>query len=297
MKEFLSPKDLADAIGVSESSMKRWTDEGRIQCGRTTGGHRRIALHEAVRFVRAHRHRVHDPELLGIPELAKVAGIPVGAAGDEPFHRALVMDDAASARGVLFAQYLAGVSVAAICDGHVRGALSKIGEMWKHGESGVLVEHRATDICIQALNQLRSVLPPCPDDGLVAIGCAPQGDPYLLPSLMAATVLAEAGWRDFNLGPESPLATVLAAVENYKPKLVWYALSTVELPPHAAGDLNRISEVLEPRRGYLVVGGRGAQNAGVPMRDNVIQAGTMMELHAFAKGLNAARQMASSPSA
>jgi MerR family transcriptional regulator, light-induced transcriptional regulator len=48
----LSPKALAAAIGVSESSLKRWADEGRLAAERTAGGHRRIAVAEAVRFVR-----------------------------------------------------------------------------------------------------------------------------------------------------------------------------------------------------------------------------------------------------
>ena len=42
MKPLLSPKELADAIGVSESSIKRWVDNGEIQATKTSGGHRRI---------------------------------------------------------------------------------------------------------------------------------------------------------------------------------------------------------------------------------------------------------------
>ena len=66
----LSPKDLADAIGVSESSLKRWTDAGRIRASRTDGGHRRIALEDAVRFIREAGVPVVRPELLGMPEMA-----------------------------------------------------------------------------------------------------------------------------------------------------------------------------------------------------------------------------------
>ena len=47
---FLSPRQLAVAIGVSESSLKRWADDGRLAVERTAGGHRRIPLPEAVRW-------------------------------------------------------------------------------------------------------------------------------------------------------------------------------------------------------------------------------------------------------
>ena len=66
MKSLLSPRDLADAIGVSESSLKRWADAGKIQVSRTDGGHRRIPLAEAVRFIRATGAQVVRPDILGI---------------------------------------------------------------------------------------------------------------------------------------------------------------------------------------------------------------------------------------
>ena len=52
MKSVLSPKELAAAIGVSESTLKRWADDGLIVFSRTAGGHRRIRLAEAIRFIR-----------------------------------------------------------------------------------------------------------------------------------------------------------------------------------------------------------------------------------------------------
>ena len=66
MKQLLSPKDLARATGVSESSLKRWADSGRLECTRTAGGHRRIPLAEAVRFIRESSISVVDPSMLGI---------------------------------------------------------------------------------------------------------------------------------------------------------------------------------------------------------------------------------------
>ena len=61
------------------------------------------------------------------------------------------------------------------------------GALWKHKEAGIFQEHRATDISIQALSRLRQVLPR-PTKGPRAVGCAPSGDPYILPSLAVATM-------------------------------------------------------------------------------------------------------------
>ena len=48
----LASGPLVDALGVSESSVKRWVDGGDLVAQRTAGGHRRIARGEALRFAR-----------------------------------------------------------------------------------------------------------------------------------------------------------------------------------------------------------------------------------------------------
>ena len=48
MDGYLSPKTLADALGTSESSVRRWCDAGKMAAIRTAGGHRRIARAEAM---------------------------------------------------------------------------------------------------------------------------------------------------------------------------------------------------------------------------------------------------------
>lgn len=287
---FLSPKDLADAIGVSESSLKRWVDDGRLVAVRTAGGHRRIPQHEAVRFVRSQRFALVRPELLGLP--ASDAQPPVQPGEAEPFLRHLLAENAIAARAYLVQRYLSGVSLAALCDGPIRAALTHVGGLWKHSERGIVTEHRATDIVIQSLGYLRSLLPPTPQDAWTAVGCAPSGDAYLLPTMMCASVLAEAGWRDRNLGPDTPLAAVREAVATTQPKVVWCSLSQEQPSEIAAREVVQLVDELAPSGVYVVLGGRGAQTLDVVGREHVLVVGTMVELAAFARGLGAARQNA-----
>ncbi|MBI5434161.1 MAG: helix-turn-helix domain-containing protein [Planctomycetes bacterium] len=291
---FLSPKDLADAIGVSESSLKRWVDDGRLIAVRTAGGHRRIPLHEAVRFVRAQRFTLAHPEILGLPT-SDARSISPGA--QEPFLEQLLAENAIGARAYLVQRYLSGVGFAALCDGPIHAALEHVGELWKHDEKGIAVEHRATDIAIQSLGYLRSLLPPAPEDAWTAVGYAPSGDPYLLPSLACAAVLAEAGWRDKNLGPDTPLAAVREVIQASRPKLVWCASSLEQPGEIAAREAVELANELAPTGTYVVLGGRGAPALGLVGRDNVLIVGSMVELAAFARGLAGSRVAAPKPAA
>ncbi len=61
MQRMLSTSDFAAAIGISESSVRRLADSGDLEIHRTRGGHRRIPVSEAIRYVRETAHVSCDP--------------------------------------------------------------------------------------------------------------------------------------------------------------------------------------------------------------------------------------------
>ena len=122
---------------------------------------------------------------------------------------------------------------------------------------------------------------PAPD-APVAMGAAPPGDPYLLPSAIAAFVLAAGGWRTTNLGPEMPLEKLGKAALECGADLVWVSVSGAQTGPSIETSLRRLAAGLESRGSKLVVGGRalppGAFQPGFP----AIACRSMVELAAFA---------------
>ena len=283
MRRLLSPRDLAQAIGVSESSLKRWVDAGRIRAVRTEGGHRRIPLAEAIRFIRERRQPVVRPELLGLPDLPPVPAEDRDQIA-EALYRHLEAGDAREARALILSRYLDGEPIAALCDGPIRSALERIGELWKDSDAGIFVEHRASDLCLQVLAQIRATLEP-PPGAPVALGCSPSGDVHLLPSFMAATVLAAEDFDAINLGPETPIAALEAAIDDHAPRLVWIS---VMMPPSAevAAGLARLAGREAVAGRAVIVGGRHVER--LPLRSSAVHVGTSMrELAAFARGLKA----------
>jgi excisionase family DNA binding protein len=299
VKTVLTPSELAAAIGVSESSMRRWIDAGVIATSRTVGGHRRIPMGEGLRFIRESRATVVRPELLGLSELMTIpraddpGGAALPSAGDRLFD-ALGAGDEARARGIVLSLYLSGMSVPAISDGPVRDAMHRIGDLWQHSERGILVEHRATMIAIDAVQQLRMNLPEPRTDAPVALGGAPQGDPYLLPTLLAAATLRDAGYREINFGARTPVELLASAAREHRARIVWLAVSVAPDDPRAMQrQVRKLAEELShtggtgasPAGGHLVIGGRHAHEA-LPTRPppNIHPVQSMTELAAFARG-------------
>ena len=282
MEKLLTTKDLSAAIGVSESSLRRWTDSGAIGTSRTPGGHRRIPLSEAVRFIRDTHATVIKPEILGLPDVGPASG--VGGSAAEMLHSALLEGDAAKARGQVTAMYLNGMSVAAICDGPIRNAMQRIGELWRHEASGILIEHRATDICIGAVGALRQLLPEPSEIAPLAIGGTPAGDPYMLPSSMAAVVVAEAGWREANFGPRVPLELLADAAHDRDAGLVWLSISFIEDSAALRKSIKKLAGHLAKQNRPLLIGGRCVDEVVLAKLDDVHVMRSMSELSAFARG-------------
>jgi MerR family transcriptional regulator, light-induced transcriptional regulator len=284
----LSPRTLARAVGVSESSLKRWADEGRLVVERTAGGHRRIPVSEAVRFIRRWGLTPVRPELLGLPADDRSGTAVAGASrsASESLTALLRQDRSSEAQSLIVSLYLDGKSLAWICDDVIRVALEEIGHLWQHDADGVFVEHRATETCRQALTQLRLLLGQN-REGPVALGGGAAGDVYQIANSMVALILAEAGFQERNLGPDTPDSAILAAVQNLRPRLVWRSFS---VPPRsireATRSLARLAEALSD--GVLVVGGRSAASIHLPSAPNVFHLGSMTELLSFARGLGSA---------
>lgn len=244
----LSTRDLADALGVSESSLKRWIDAGKIAATRTEGGHRRVELSEAMRYIRAERLPVARPELLDLPEVNAARAIGRDLA------TYLLEGNDAGARGWLTSRFLAGESVAQLADGPIRAAMTQLGDLWRHDEDGIFVEHRATDICLRAVAQLRALLPRVADAAPIALGAGLVGDPYLIPSQLAAMVAIENGFGAINLGPDTPLPALSNAIAHHRPRVIWLSISVALTPARARATARWLGEL--PSSVTAVVGGQ-----------------------------------------
>ncbi len=284
MQALLSPHDLAAALGVSESSLKRWIDAGRIRASRTEGGHRRVALADALAFVRETKAVVVRPELLGMapPRLGPVPraiDAALESADEVAMARALHDGDALALATRIHADQPTGASLAALCDGPIRRAMHVIGDLWRHDPDGVVIEHRATDACVQALASLRAAIPP-PPDAPVALGGAPEDDPYMLPSAMAALVLALEGFRTINLGADTPTAAFYRAVAWHRPVLIWISASA-PVPVAQAHEISAFITGLPPEVTAAVGGRHAAEIAEADPRVKVVA--SMTELVALAR--------------
>ncbi|MCC7409548.1 MAG: helix-turn-helix domain-containing protein [Phycisphaeraceae bacterium] len=286
MKPLLTPRELAAAIGASESSVRRWVDDGRIPVSRTAGGHRRIPLQDALRFIRETRTAVVRPEVLGFPEVTKARSSEQALA--DALYDMLYRGDNEAARALILAEYLDGRPLASIFDGPVRSALTRLGALWEQDKHGILIEHRAADICLQILHQIRGLLPSSALAVTCALGGTVPGDPHVIPSVMAAMVLSEIGYRAENYGAELPLQLLPEAVRRQNAAIAWLGYCYVPAEGRRTNlwrDVIALAHQLDPARTQLVLGGQGWIDPPADRPANLHLIENMSELAAFARGL------------
>lgn len=282
-RRVLSPRDVAAALGVSESSLKRWVDEGLIEATRTAGGHRRILASEAIRYVRQAGLRLERPDLLGLVDAVDAAD--AGHADPTAVAGALRRADPASARALLVGAFLGGASIATICDTLIRPALAAIGEEWVLGPRGIVDEHRATETLMAVLVGLRGMLPDPGPAAPVAIGAGAPSDPYFLPTLAASAVLWEAGFRSVNLGADLPPSAVTEAIVAHQPLLVWMSVSAPVTRERYAELVAPVAARAAQAGAKFIIGGRGAAPVARPPVATEAFAGSMVELTSMARGI------------
>jgi excisionase family DNA binding protein len=254
MKEFVTPKQIARAIGVSESSLKRWCDKGMLPTVRTAGGHRRIRMSSVLEFLRQTQQSLVHPELLGLPPFLCQAPTQLDRARAD-LRAALEAGDEFQCR-LLLQLYLSQHSVCEICDKVIAGAFRDIGDAWTRGAVEVYQERRACEICLRILHELRAALPPASAAAPLAIGGTLGRDPYQIATKSVELTLREAGWRAESYGSALPAATWCAALRDTRPRVFWLSVSWIESPEEFLADYCSLFAAANGLGTAVLVGGQ-----------------------------------------
>lgn len=243
---------------VSESSVKRWCDNGAISIIKTVGGHRRITLDALQQFLRTTQRPLLRPEVLGLPNMAPSRTIQIDGADDpqkQRFRDALASGDESACRETLNQLIGKGATRSEAAEQLITDAMHGFGEAWDCGKLDVYQERRGCDIAMRLVYELRQSLPRPDRQAPVAIGGAPAGDPYQLPTALVELALREVGWNATSLGHNLPMDSFLQAAHDYDPQLVWMSVSSVDHPDMFVASQTQLAESLGEDV-PLLIGGR-----------------------------------------
>ncbi len=263
---YLSTLQTAEALGVSVSTVKRWVDEGVLPAHRTAGGHRKLLRAEVLALARQGDLPRGDLAAAGPVSAKDPAGeLEAAVVG---LSKALLEGQGSEVSAIIRHTYGSGVAVETLADRLIAPAMAKVGHDWETARIDVWQEHRGTQLCAVALYELtRELEGRAEKNRPVAVGAAPEGDPYLLPTLLAQGVLLDAGWEAVNLGPNTPLPSLTKSLKELRPRLLWLSVSYLENKAAFIEPYRELYRVAERQGVAVAVGGqalRGTIRSEIP---------------------------------
>jgi MerR family transcriptional regulator, light-induced transcriptional regulator len=286
VEDQLTTRQVAEALNVSESSVKRWCDRGAIPTVRTLGGHRRIPLDGFLRFL----EETNREALVSKPKEENAGEATIAEGGCEvsalvsQFEKAVIEGNELKCLTVLTQYYSQNTSFAKLADDFIAATFHRLGELWDCGSLEIYQERRGSEVCRRVLHDFRRLLPTPPSNAPIAIGASPSGDQYTLPSQIIELVLQECRWQATNLGPNLPLETIASAVATYQPRLLWLSVSHLEDEESFVRNYGEFQRKL-PAQTIVVLGGRALHDKLRPRLKYTGHCDNMQQLAAFASAV------------
>jgi excisionase family DNA binding protein len=268
MEILLTTSQAASLLQVHESSVKRWSNDGRVRPAKTTGGHRRITLSALLELARKMRAESALLRLAPHGEALAMATLACRERNDFSPMVDLVLRfcDHESVHFLTEAlRYLADaadIPITRAFDSILAEALRRVGRQWEEGSRTVAMEHRFTQKVLDALHTFRARASAEPDAlaPLALIGCA-ETCQHEIGAMFCRVALEMDGWRVCYLGANVPTEEYAGIQAHLGADLVCISF----IPPVGTADARRSVKILasgyRPERPYALAFGGGILNA------------------------------------
>jgi excisionase family DNA binding protein len=244
----MSTGDVAEVLGVSEATVKRWADAGTLSCIRTPGGHRKFRLRDIAMHLASRRRQAGSPSE------------PVADSDREvdDLVSALLVGDVEKTIGSIAAARLQRTSFATVADTLLVPALRRVRQACSAGRCEAFHQHIAANTLVEATARQRpSLRVPGSTRGRVVAAPA-AGEPDDLFARLASLVAVESGFDAHVLGTGLAAPSVSRAAEDLGASWVLLTSEASEPPPGLAEYAARVLAGTERSRARLVCIGEGA---------------------------------------
>lgn len=251
----MSTGDVAEVLGVSEATVKRWADAGTLSCIRTPGGHRKFRLRDIAMHLASRRTSTSEsspPPTEGEREIEEMVS-------------ALLVGDVEKVIGAIAAARLQRASIATIADSVLYPAFERVKQACGAGRCETFHLHIAVNSLIEVTARQRPTLRvPGSSRGRVVAAPLP-GESYDLMARFASLVGVESGFDSYVLGAGLPTNSVSRAAEDLGASWVLLTGDVGEGTPGLHEYVERVMSGTERSRARVVcVGSNVARMEGLP---------------------------------
>lgn len=256
MNTVLSSKQVAEILGVNESSVKRWADSGMLSCYKTPGGHRKFKKEDLLLFSSKYSFELKSDINSTNSERNHPNEVDYKLINDLLFRKLLVSSEV-DITDFLYSIHLSGVSVVELYDNVISKSMFEVGEKWKRKELTVDQEHIASNKIVKSLIRLHDKITSMPLNGLTALCGSLEGEYHELPLLSVSNVLTYYGWKVIYVGSNTPVKALQSSINEHKPDVVCLSSTIINNTEEFISDIRKIYSVSKSSGSRLLLGGMG----------------------------------------
>lgn len=265
---FFNTNEVANMLRVDKSTVKRWTDEGKLKCFRTPGGHRKFRADDVYNFMLQYNYNVSGLTLL--PQLVSDETILKRIIQKEDFHALISVCFSAAIRGnkeevlSLFLEvHRAGLAVSLIFDHLLRPTMKRIADIFNANKIAFSEHRLAFNTLSAAVAQLGNNVARIPRNNKTVISVSLEREQNDLELTALVTLLEIEGFTVLNLGSGLTADAVNQLVDKIKPFAVCIHTTFTNSEERFVFEVESVLRASKENMTQLVLSGDALQNPAI----------------------------------
>jgi excisionase family DNA binding protein len=260
--QYFNSIEASKLLGVNVSTIKRWTEEGKLKCIKTAGGHRKFEVKHFQEFLNKYHKQIDKASIFPIENEADIKISKYILRADFSFLHNLVvkralMFDRKKIQKILNGLYLSQIPLHVVYDRLISPVLHTIGSKWEQNEITVAQEHFAAQVIRDCLIRLQGILSlPSSKKGNV-ICLTLSNELHDLALKMVDHLLELRGFKVFYSGAQTPAIELGAVFKKINPKRVYLSSTFVENLDDTQREFDTLCELCNKYKSKLFIGGQG----------------------------------------
>jgi excisionase family DNA binding protein len=260
--DLLNTEDAAKILGVNVSTIKRWSAEGKLNCIKSPGGHRKFEMYHLTEFIerfqkqgkRVNAFTIKTNEDIKISEwILKKDYLHLNTIIQKyalRCNRSRMLD-------ILKAALFIKIPLFDIYDHIITPVLVSIGELWAEKQISVTEEHFASQAVKDSVIRLQSLIA-MPEKKTGSVMCMNlPNEMHDIALKMADHILEYKGYKVLYSGQLTPRIQLDSILEDYAPKRLYLSSTYIENRSVIQNEFDEICEIAAKFSVPVYVGGNG----------------------------------------
>ena len=260
--QYFNSLEAAKILGVNVSSIKRWTDEGKLECIRTAGGHRKFLMEHLVAFLEQNKQKTAKINLFPLETETDLQISQHILKGDFDYLADFVLTQAlngnrAQLQKVLNGLYLGQYPLHLIYDQLLAPVLHRIGALWHEQQISIIEEHFASQAIRDCITRLQGIIR-IPEKKIATVLCLNfSHELHDIALKMVDHILESLGYEVLFSGQITPLLDIETIFARLTPQRVYLSSTMIEDVPATQAEFEHIGQLCQKYGTRLFLGGQG----------------------------------------